>query len=201
MSKPFILLVAIATLAGCGPSTGPSAAAPSPAASSGTAAVVNTPAPTGTATPAPTPGGLPGQQTYTKGTMTVDGAAITLPTVMYVTKQATDTATARIYGIGIPADAKTGDWYFTITYGVQGNARNVAVQAINKTGDRVQDFQTFSFTKLSDVAKGTVLYSPETATGDAKEHDGVVDVTFSGPLVGVPKATKQFVASFPGLPL
>lgn len=25
--------------------------------------------------------------------------------------------------------------------------------------------------------------------------------TFSGPLPGIPKATKQFVASFPGLPL
>lgn len=188
MSYRIVPLALLAALVGCGPTTPSTQSSASPAAS--TPAIAPS---TGAAS-------LPGAQTYTKGTMSVDGAAVTLPTAMYLTKQEANGAVARVYGIGIPADAKPNEWFLTVTYGVQGAAHNISVALILKTGEAPQDIQTFSFTRL-DGGTGTASVIPTGATGAYKEHDGLVDISFSGDLQGIPKATRKFEVNLPDLPL
>jgi hypothetical protein len=194
MSHRIVPFVLLAALAGCGPSgttsiQGPASTAPSTATLPSTPAILPSAA-----------AGLPGASTYTKGTMKVDGAAATLPTAMYTSKQEANGAVTHLYGIGIPADAKPNEWFLTITYGVQGAAHNIIASLVLKTGDAAQNIQTFSYTRL-DSGTGAATSLPAGTTGAYKEHDGLVDISFSGDLTGLPKATRKFEVNLPDLPL
>jgi hypothetical protein len=195
MSKIIPLALALA-LVGCTPTgTSPTpggSASPKASSSAGPSAQPSA--------AASAPAGLPTTRSYTEGTLSVEGVAVALPTSLSVVKQVSGDAVARLYGIGIPADAKQNDWFLIINYGIQGAARNLQVQLVQKTGERAQDIQTFGFA-LVDAGKGAPIFVPTGATGTATEHDGKLDISFSGKLLGVPSATKQIDVKLPNLPL
>lgn len=190
MNRRFALAVSL-LLVGCVPTTAPTATGtPDPAASS-------------PSSPAAVLPSVPGATTlaYAEGRLEVDGAAVELPAVLYYSTLGSGEAIVHQYGVGIPAEAKEGGWFAAITYGTQGTARNLVVQLNQKTGPRAQDLLFLSFTRLDAGDGKPAAFLPADATGTATEHDGKIDVSFTGTLAGIPASKHSVTASFPNLPL